>query len=120
MRSYFSVAPFAKLEEAYKFKYLLDLDGNAFSGRYHAFLESKSAVVKSQVFREWHDEWLQPWVHYIPLGLGGEEIVELMRFLGEEGGERVGREVAERGRSWAKRMLRKEDLEAWFFRLLIE
>lgn len=39
--------------EANEFKYLLDLDGNAWSGRFHRLLSSNSAVIKSTIFPEW-------------------------------------------------------------------
>lgn len=36
-----------------EFKYLLDIDGNAWSGRFHRLLSSNSAVLKSTIFPEW-------------------------------------------------------------------
>lgn len=39
--------------EANDYKYLLDLDGNAWSGRFHRLLSSNSAVIKSTIFPEW-------------------------------------------------------------------
>lgn len=107
--------------EAWKYKYLLDMDGNAFSGRFYAFLKSKSLVYKLAVFREWHEEWLKPWVHYIPLSLRGDEWVEAVRwFAGEASGKQEAEHIAMQGRDWANKVLRNEDLEVWFFRLLLE
>lgn len=39
--------------EANEYRYLLDLDGNAWSGRFHRLLSSNSAVIKSTIFPEW-------------------------------------------------------------------
>lgn len=39
--------------EANEYKFLLDLDGNAWSGRFHRLLSSNSAVLKSTIFPEW-------------------------------------------------------------------
>lgn len=39
--------------EANEYKYMLDLDGNAWSGRFHRLLASNSAVLKSTIFPEW-------------------------------------------------------------------
>lgn len=55
------------LEEQHKAKYLIDVDGNSFSGRYRDFLRSGSLPVKATVFREWHDSRLVPWRHFVPL-----------------------------------------------------
>jgi hypothetical protein len=43
------------------YKYLLDLDGMGYSGRFLALLHSESAVIKSTVWREFLSDWLQPW-----------------------------------------------------------
>jgi hypothetical protein len=78
-------------------------------------------VYKMAVFREWHEEWIKPWVHYIPLSLRGDEWVEAVRwFAGEPSGKHEAERLALQGREWANKVLRNEDLEVWFFRLLLE
>ncbi|KIW79078.1 hypothetical protein Z517_08918 [Fonsecaea pedrosoi CBS 271.37] len=120
-REYFGTVEPVNMFDALASRYLLDIDGNAFSGRYYAWLLSKSLVYKLAVFREWHDEWLRPWVHYIPLGLIGDEYAESVRYFDqEEAGKVEGKRIAEQGRNWAQKVLRNEDLEVWYFRLLLE
>lgn len=120
-KEFFKVAPSADQQDAWRYKYLLDMDGNAFSGRFYAFLKSKSLVFKMAVFQEWHMDWLKPWVHYIPFSLRGDEWLEAVRyFAGEEEGKLQGPRMAMQGREWANKALRNEDFEAWFFRLLLE
>ncbi|KAF1983970.1 glycosyltransferase family 90 protein [Aulographum hederae CBS 113979] len=115
------LAPRADQQDAWRSKLLLDIDGNAFSGRFYAFLRSKSLVFKLALFREWHDEWVRPWVHFVPLGLRGGEWVEAVRwFVGDGEGRARAREMAERGRGFAGGSLRRVDFEVWMFRLLIE
>ena len=118
---YFEVVKPDKQHDAWNYKYLLDIDGNAFSGRFYAFLKSMSLVYKMAIFREWHEEWIMPWVHYIPLSLRGDEYVESVRYFHEEEEGRVqGAKLALKGREWAEKVLRKEDYEVWLFRLLLE
>ncbi|KAJ5586987.1 uncharacterized protein N7459_002752 [Penicillium hispanicum] len=118
---YFDIAPTAGQQDAWSHKYLVDIDGNAFSGRFYAFLLSNSFVYKIAIFREWHDEWLKPWVHYAPLSLKGTEYVESMRyFVTEEEGQKTASQMAAQSQDWAQKVLRNEDLEVWFFRLLLE
>lgn len=120
-KAFFRVAPVADQQAAWRWKYLLDVDGNAFSGRYRAFLRSRSVVFKLAIFREWHDEWLHPWVHYVPLSMDLDEVAEVMRFFRYEAdGDRYARRIADESRSWAARVLRGADLEIWLFRLLLE
>ncbi|CAI4217850.1 unnamed protein product [Parascedosporium putredinis] len=123
-RAVFDLAPVAPQNNAWGFKYLLDLDGNAFSGRFQAFLRSNSLVLKFALFREWtggSGGWLAAWRDYIPLSLHGDEWIETVRYLAEEEeGKRVAEEMASNSSEWARKVLRKEDMEVWFFRLLLE
>jgi hypothetical protein len=120
-KEFFDVKDRAEQQDAWKYKYLLDIDGNAFSGRFYAFLKSRSLVYKWAIFREWHFEWLKPWVHYIPLSIQGDEWLEAVRFFGDGMlGKREAQRLAMQGRDWANKVLRNEDLEVWFFRLLLE
>ncbi|KAL8867895.1 MAG: hypothetical protein Q9174_005361, partial [Haloplaca sp. 1 TL-2023] len=54
----FSMKPPSAFAEQFKQKFLVDVDGHSFSGRWHAFLESKSLGIKATIFREWHDSRL--------------------------------------------------------------
>lgn len=121
MREFFKVVQPAGQQAAWASKYLLDMDGNAFSGRFHAFMRSNSLIYKLALFREWHEDWLKPWVHYVPLGLQGDEYVESVRYFStERDGQARARRLAMQGKEWADRTLRREDLEVWLFRLLLE
>ena len=120
-KEFFDIKESRNQQDAWAYKYLLDIDGNAFSGRFYAFLQSKSLVYKMAIFREWHEEWLKPWVHFIPLSLKADEWVEAVRwFAGEEVGKKEAERLAVLGREWAAKVLRNDDLEVWFFRLLLE
>lgn len=118
---FFTLKDRAEQHDAWKYKYLLDIDGNAFSGRFYAFLRSRSLVYKFALFREWHMEWLKPWVDYIPLSLQGDEWLEAVRFFGDGAlGKKEAERIALQGRDWANKVLRREDMEVWLFRLLLE
>lgn len=120
-KEYFEVVKPTKPHDAWSYKYLLDMDGNAFSGRFYAFLQSASMIFKMAIFREWHEEWLQPWIHYVPLSLQGDEYLESVRYFEEEEiGKLQARRMAEQSSEWARQALRNEDLEVWLFRLLLE
>lgn len=120
-REFFDVVGLVDQQDAWGYKYLVDMDGNAFSGRFYAFLQSKSLTFKLALFREWHNEWLKPWVHYVPLSLQGDDWLEAVRFINEDSeGSAKGQEIAKESREWANKAVRKEDMEAWFFRLLLE
>ena len=128
-------APFAPgidFQHHWRYKYLLDLDGAGFSGRFLPFLHSHSLPFKAGLFREWYDDRLTPWLHFVPLDIRGHGLwATLLYFVGLDGKvggkkvslpahEREAEVIAESGREWAGRVLRKEDMEIYFFRLLLE
>ena len=49
------------LGDHWRHKYLVDIDGMGYSGRFFSFLESDSAVMKATVYREFFEQWVQPW-----------------------------------------------------------
>ncbi|KAH8822101.1 glycosyltransferase family 90 protein [Xylogone sp. PMI_703] len=124
--------PATPFNEHWRFRHLMDMDGAGFSGRFLPFLNSRSLVYRAALFRTWYDERLQPWLHYVPvdarLGSGFWAVVEFLagRTRGTKGdvvdsdGEIIAMEIAEQGRKWAQRALRKQDMQIYMFRLLLE
>ena len=106
---------------AFGHKFVLDLDGNSFSGRYYRLLQSRSLVLKQTLFEEWHDDRVFPWVHFVPVSTGFEELPELMRFLAttKRGGE-IAAQIAAESRVWAGKVLRNVDMQLVWLRMLLE
>ncbi|RMY00088.1 hypothetical protein D0868_09196 [Hortaea werneckii] len=139
----------------WQYRFLLDLDGAGFSGRFLPFLASKSLPFKAGVFREWWDDRVTAWLHFVPVDVRGQGLWGTLGYFagvrgslgsddsvgeeeeevdgpgpgrGKRGGlwidvpphEVEGEAIAERGRRWAGQVLRKEDMEIYFFRLLLE
>ncbi|MCJ1310650.1 capsule-associated protein CAP1 [Agyrium rufum] len=119
---FFNVTEPVPQSDAWKAKYLLDMDGNAFSGRFFAFLRSHSLPFKLAYFREWHtNERLWPWVHFVPVSRDLHEGDELVRYFEEEAeGQVIAKRLASQGRDWASKTIRRDDMEVWMFRLLLE
>lgn len=106
---------------SYGYKYVLDMDGNGFSGRYYRLLDTHSAIIKQTLIQEWHDDWLVPWYHYIPLSMQADEFPEMMRFFATtERGDEIGSDIARASTDWAGKVLRDVDFELVMFRLLLE
>lgn len=137
----FSYKAEVPLSESFNFKYLIDVDGHSFSGRWRAFLYGKSLGFKATIFREWHDSRLFAWRHFVPVDNRYDDLYTLLTYFvgyGNPGSQRVdmndyangdayipnhdfeGNKIARQGREWAKKVLRREDIEIYMFRLLIE
>lgn len=112
------------MKEEYSYKYLLDLDGNSFSGRYRSFIGSTSLPIKSAIYKEWHDSRLIPWAHFVPMDPTFMDIYGIMEyFVGDgrsEGHDAIARKIAFDGKAWAEKVLRREDMQAYVYRLLLE
>ncbi|KAJ5281584.1 hypothetical protein N7478_006956 [Penicillium angulare] len=109
------------IDDGYRARYNLDLDGNGLSGRFYRLLMSKSAVMKQTLYQEWHDDWLIPWVHYIPISMDLRDFPEIVRyFTQEEEGLALGKKIAESSYQWSRRVLRSEDMRLFWWRLMLE
>lgn len=119
-------------QDHWRYRFLFDLDGAGFSGRFLPFLQSRSLPFKAALFREWSDSRLTAWLHFVPQDLRLHGVHSTLAYFaginGKIGGrdvmmpahEKEGAMIAESGREWAGKVLRKEDMEIYFFRLLLE
>lgn len=120
-RASFNTKRWASSSRAFQSRLVFDMDGNGISGRYYKLLASKSVPLKQTILREWHDDRLMPWVHYIPVSLSMEELPELVTYLlSTETGQQRAKKVADQGRDWFARAMRQDDLSIYSYRLLIE
>ncbi|TEA17614.1 Beta-1,2-xylosyltransferase 1 [Colletotrichum sidae] len=119
-------------------KFLPDADGYSFSGRFRAFLLSTSLPLKATVYAEWHDDRLVPWLHFVPLDNTFQDLYGVLDFFtdGDDGapskwdvhkvlgkkskGDDAARWIAEQGQEWAEKVLRREDMRLYVWRLLLE
>jgi hypothetical protein len=121
MRNFFGNHPNAPQADAWKHKYLLDMDGNALSGRFYALMKSASLPMKVAYYREWHIKRLFPWKHYVPVSASTEEYAEILRYFeDEEDGRKIAERIAMQGSDWAQKVVRRKDMEIYMFRLLLE
>ena len=60
LRAYFKEVPPTNLTDQFLSKYLPDIDGHSFSGRWNAWMKSRSLGIKATIFREWHDRYRPP------------------------------------------------------------
>jgi Glycosyl transferase family 90 len=129
------------LTSQFKSRYLIDVDGHSFSGRWHAFLQSKSLGLKATIFREWHDSRLFAWRHFVPVDNRYDDLYSLLTYFIGYGKPNVehamesedlnpevfiaphdkeAQKLARQGRAWANKVLRRDDVEIYMFRLLLE
>lgn len=105
----------------FRYRFMLDIDGNSYSGRFYRFLASHGVPLKLSIFREWHDERLVAWLHYIPVSQSMDELPELIRFLATTAeGQRISRRIAEAGREWYFKAMTPVHQGIYLYRLMLE
>ncbi|GAA5887796.1 hypothetical protein JCM6882_000754 [Rhodosporidiobolus microsporus] len=107
------------------YKYMMDVDGNGWSGRFHRLMSTNSLVLKQTIFPEWYSDMIQPWVHYVPVQNDFSDLWTTMAFfLGDEEGkgahDAMAKEIAGEGKKWAQTHWRWVDMEIYMWRLLLE
>ncbi|KAF8154717.1 glycosyl transferase family 90-domain-containing protein [Crassisporium funariophilum] len=111
--------------DAGKYKYVIDVDGNGWSGRFKRLITSNSLIFKSTIYPEWYHDRVAPWVHYIPIQVDLSDLHDALLFFrgdgnGEGAHENLGRKIAVAGREWSRTFWRREDAISYFFRLTLE
>ncbi|KIX01417.1 uncharacterized protein Z518_09143 [Rhinocladiella mackenziei CBS 650.93] len=128
----FSLVGPSDFQAHWRYRFLFDLDGAGFSGRFLPFLQSRSLPFKTALFREWYDSRLTAWLHFVPQDVRLHGVWSTLAYFAGINGTMFGKNIwwephlkegemiAEAGREWAGEVLRKEDMELYFFRLLLE
>jgi len=97
-------------------------------------LTSTSIPFVASVFKQWHSDRLMPWLHFVPVDLRYHGLHSTLAYFsglknrGNINGRETGMDaagddgnwIADEGRKWANKALRKEDAEVYLFRLLLE
>lgn len=156
LKEWFRLVPQTTMTDQFQNKFLVDVDGHSFSGRWHAFLKSRSLGLKATVFREWHDSRLFEWLHFVPMdnrfdgvfslsslpppslsessvtdlhtdlytlltyfiGLGSATPPRTAAYVPSHDFE--AKQISNQGRDWAAKVLRREDIEIYTYRLMLE
>ncbi|OWZ65552.1 beta-1,2-xylosyltransferase 1 [Cryptococcus neoformans] len=118
-------APKDSSERSNDFKYVFDTDGNAWSSRFPRLMASNNVVIKSTVFPEWNTNSLPEWYAYVPSKMDYSDLFSIMTFFrgtpsGRGAHDEVARRIALNGQCWVERTWRREDLQAYMFRLYLE
>lgn len=129
---FYNTTEYMKLHDSFRAKYLPDIDGNTYSGRWRSFLLSNSVPIKATIWNEWHDARLIPWQHFVPMDNTFMDWWGIMQYFigykpsGESvettilGHDLAARTIAENGRDWSRKVLRHEDMILYFWRVILE
>ncbi|KAH8660033.1 hypothetical protein BX600DRAFT_482121 [Xylariales sp. PMI_506] len=80
--------------------------------------EHSSLPLKATVYTEQHDHRLIPWLHFVPFDNTFSDIYAVLDYFQKHDME--ARRIAEEGQKWAQKVLRREDMVLYMWRLLLE
>ncbi|MFZ0565623.1 MAG: glycosyl transferase family 90, partial [Chlamydiales bacterium] len=116
--------PFRKdkmpMEEIFFHRYQMWIDGNATSYSKSGWrLYTGSTVFKEDSdYVQWYFQDLRPWVHYIPIDKGLNNLVE--RLIEVQENETLGQEVASNGRAFAISHISSSSIREYMMALIRE
>ncbi|SGZ30568.1 BQ5605_C048g12411 [Microbotryum silenes-dioicae] len=107
MKEEIEFRPTMGLTDSYKYKYVFDVDGNGWSGRFHRLMSMKACVFKSTLFPEWYGDRIQPWVHYVPIKVDYSDLYDALTFFrgapdGTGAHDELGKKIGLQGKEWAR------------------
>ncbi|KAJ7763223.1 glycosyl transferase family 90-domain-containing protein [Mycena maculata] len=114
----YDIREVAPAEKIYQYKYAVDVDGEAFSGRFLGLLRSGSLVFKATLFEEYFNDWLRPYEHYVPVKPDLSDLVQQLSWANENPEE--ARLIQRRGQAVAQRVLTDEQNDCYFSAVLLE
>ncbi|KAF2728656.1 hypothetical protein EJ04DRAFT_546680 [Polyplosphaeria fusca] len=110
-----------------QYKYTVALDGNGGDdgGELIERMRGGTVVLRASVYRNWYDNRLWPWVHFVPMDNTFMDVYGIMEyFLGTRGPallqDAAARRIATAAHSWAEKVLRKDDMLIYVYRLVLE
>ncbi|WWD20528.1 hypothetical protein CI109_105004 [Kwoniella shandongensis] len=117
-------------DDALQYRYIVDVDGNAWSARFKRLLSSGSLIFKSTIMPEWWTDRIQPWVHYVPVQMDYSDLYDIMAFFqgdpstpsssASASETPLAHEIALSGKEWSATHWRKENMIAYVFRPYLE
>ena len=118
MRNTLPIADKKTFEEHWRYKFLIDADGNGASQRYKSLLYGNSLVFRHRpIYLEFFFNWIQPWKHYIPLDFTFNDIFEHVTWAMTH--QEDAQKVATDSTTFIRDHLRIEDVNCYIYRLLL-
>lgn len=108
----------ASKEEEFNYRFLFDVDGNTFSGRFLRQLRGDSLVFKSTIFTEFFEDWLKPYEHFIPVLPDLSDIVERVQWALKN--DKEARRIQKMGKEFSNRVITDDQNDCYYYLVLLE
>lgn len=112
-------ANFTPSEESMRYRAVLDIDGNSFSGRFSKLLCYNSVVIRLEIEEDYEEYFMAdliPGVHYLPASL--ENFTEVAKWAVQNSSLSQVKQIVQHANAWCKRKVNPDELNRDFLTLL--
>jgi hypothetical protein len=111
-------APRASIRQHQRYRYLIDVDGNACSwSRMYWILLSRSVLLKQESpWYQWYYKAIKPWEHYIPLKNDVEDVVD--KIIWAKQNDKKARRIAQNATDIVEEIFSKDAVQTYVVMLL--
>jgi hypothetical protein len=117
LRRYGPPSPLSYIEQM-KYKYILDIDGIAWTGRFMPSLGDTSVILKATYCHEFFTPFVLPYVHYIPLDREYRDFVEQIEWAFNN--DDLVQRIVKQANQLSRKHLRNQDLKCYTSRMVLE
>jgi hypothetical protein len=102
-----STGKFVTLEDHCKYNYLIDIEGNGYSGRIKYLLfTGRVVLIQERKLKTYYHFLLKPFVHFVPVKDDFSDLLEKLDWLDQN--PSISREIGINGQKFAMENLRKD------------
>ena len=95
-----------------KFKAVIDIDGNGWSGRFHGILCMNSVALKIRPqFLDYNAGQLKEWFHYIPYDLKNVSFPDFVENILEDKNDAMLRKIVSNARAWCRQHMSRPSIQ---------
>lgn len=104
--------------EQLKYKYILDIDGIAWTGRFMPTLSYTSLILKSTYCYEFFSSFVLPYIHYIPIKTDYSDLITQLEWILTHDNEV--QQIIAQANKMSQNHLRYNDLKCYTTRMVLE
>ena len=109
---------FLTIDQQFRSKYLIVVDGNTWSFRLPAFLASNSVVFYNSVYKFWFGKLIKPYVHYMPFKEDFSDLIEQLEYAKNHDEEM--KQISQNARKFIEEFVTRNSLSCYLGLLLME
>lgn len=118
MRKIFGPESYMNKDLQYNYKYIIDIDGNGWTGRFLPALSEGSLILKAKFTKEFFHSYIRPNIHYLSIKTDYSNLLSQIHWARSHDNEVY--EITKAAKNMADNHLRVSDLQCYLSRIVLE